>query len=86
MVSKDFTIPAKGDSPELFLKAGTQLFIPTAGFQMDPVYFPQPEKFDPERFSEGNKDTIVPYTYFPFGSGPRNCAGKFDLKSIKFSG
>lgn len=42
---------------------------------MDETYFPEPQKFDPERFSDENKHNIKPGTYSPFGVGPRNCIG-----------
>ncbi|KAI1307603.1 Cytochrome P450 4C1 [Halotydeus destructor] len=50
----------------------------------DPRYFPEPDKFDPERFSPGRVDRIPPYAYVPFSSGSRNCIGqKFAMNEIK---
>lgn len=58
--------------------------IPVWNFHRDPKYFPNPGKFDPDRFSEENRDKIDPDTYLPFGVGPRNCIGsRFALMELK---
>lgn len=50
------------------------------GLHYDPDFFPEPEVFKPERFSDENKPSMVPFSYLPFGSGPRNCIGaRFSL-------
>lgn len=67
----------------LVLKKETKVLIPTFALHHDPKYFPDPEKFDPERFSSENKAQIIPGTYLPFGDGPRICIGKFCV--FKFS-
>ncbi|XP_021766064.1 protopanaxadiol 6-hydroxylase-like [Chenopodium quinoa] len=38
---------------------------------MDPIYFPEPERFNPSRFEENHARGV----YVPFGSGPRMCCG-----------
>ncbi|CAG9762996.1 unnamed protein product [Ceutorhynchus assimilis] len=43
-------------------------------FHHNPAYFPEPEKFLPERFA--NKTNIKKFTYMPFGVKPRQCLGK----------
>lgn len=57
------------------VEKGQIFLIPVLGLHYDPEYFPDPEKFDPERFNAENKPNIKPYTYLPFGEGPRNCIG-----------
>ncbi|KAL9963555.1 hypothetical protein ACROYT_G027074 [Oculina patagonica] len=63
-VIKDIKIPK--DSP---------ILIPIYSIHRDPSIYPDPEKFDPERFSPAAKQSRNPYTYLPFGHGPHNCIG-----------
>lgn len=41
----------------------------------DPSVFPQPTKYDPERFAPHVVDSIPKYSFLPFGLGPRMCIG-----------
>lgn len=45
------------------------------GLHYDPDLYPEPETFNPDRFSEENRQSIVPFSYLPFGDGPRICLG-----------
>lgn len=68
---------------KVVLPAGMRVVIPIYGLHHDPNYYPEPMTFKPERFTEENKRTRHPYTYLPFGEGPRNCIGK-DFNSPDF--
>lgn len=57
--------------------------ISVTGLQSDPNIFPDPEKFDPTRFSKENVATRSPYVYLPFGDGPRVCIGNLKFEYIK---
>jgi len=42
----------------------------------DPRWFPDPHRFDPERFLPAAKEARPKFAYFPFGGGPRVCIGE----------
>jgi cytochrome P450 len=42
----------------------------------DPRFFPDPERFEPERWTTEAKETRPKFSYFPFGGGPRVCIGE----------
>lgn len=67
--TKHYVIP----NSQVSIEAGTQVLIPIHAMQNDPQYFPDPERFQPERFSDYNANQ---YVYMPFGEGPRQCIGK----------
>jgi cytochrome P450 len=49
-----------------------------------PRYWPDPERFDPERFAPAQKSRLVDGAYLPFGLGTRTCIGKqFALMEAK---
>ncbi|KAH0999931.1 hypothetical protein HUJ04_008167 [Dendroctonus ponderosae] len=85
VATQPYTIePVNADEKPVNLKIGDVISIPIFGYHRDPKNFENPTKFDPERFSDENKSKIKPYTYMPFGLGPRNCIGsRFALLEIK---
>ncbi|XP_055853966.1 cytochrome P450 6g1-like isoform X2 [Episyrphus balteatus] len=55
---------------------GMPVYIPVYAIQRDPKFFPNPDEFDPERFSAANKANFPQLAYMPFGTGPHNCIGE----------
>ncbi|EAT33128.1 AAEL014613-PA [Aedes aegypti] len=74
----------EGNGIKYTIEKGAALWFPTYALHHDPKYYPQPEKFDPERFSDERKGSINTGAYLPFGIGPRNCIGsRFALAEVK---
>jgi cytochrome P450 len=76
MCCRDYELPAHSGTGTITLTVGTGVYIPLLALHYDPTYFPAPEKFDPERFTEENKHNRPNYTCIPFGEGPRMCLGR----------
>jgi cytochrome P450 len=55
---------------------GAHFFFSQYIMGRDPQYFPDPLRFDPDRFSPENKAARPKFTYFPFGGGNRQCIGE----------
>ncbi|XP_031636156.1 probable cytochrome P450 4ac1, partial [Contarinia nasturtii] len=64
------------------LPAKTIIHIVIFMLHCDPKYFPDPEKFDPNRFI--NNEIKHPFAYVPFSAGQRNCIGqKFAMMELR---
>ncbi|XP_050668029.1 cytochrome P450 6B5-like isoform X1 [Leptidea sinapis] len=69
-VMDDYTLPSG-----VSLHKGIRIHIPVYSIHRDPNYFPKPLCYQPERFLGEEKQNILPYTFMPFGDGPRICIG-----------
>jgi cytochrome P450 family 6 len=77
---KDYKIPDEN----IIIEKGTTVVLSVLGIHYDEEYYPDPEKFDPERFTEENKNLRHHYSHIPFGEGPRLCIGmRFGLMQTK---
>lgn len=57
------------------LPTGTIIAVSPYAIHRRPDYFPDPQRFDPERFIPEAEQRLPRHAYIPFGGGPRICIG-----------
>jgi cytochrome P450 len=60
---------------DIDIPRGSTVIVYVYGAHHAPCYWESPERFDPERFIKGSEKLRTPFTYLPFGGGPRGCIG-----------
>jgi cytochrome P450 len=59
----------------LAIPSGSTVIVYVYGAHHAPRYWQNPEQFDPQRFTKANDKLRTPFTFLPFGGGPRGCIG-----------
>ena len=59
----DYNVPGTN----VTIEKGKYVFLPMLAIHNDPEYFPEPDIFDPDRFSPELEKSRNPFTYLPFG-------------------
>ena len=60
---------------DLAIPRGSTVIVFVYGAHHAPRSWQDPESFNPERFTKANEKLHTPFTYLPFGGGPRGCIG-----------
>jgi cytochrome P450 len=60
---------------DVAIPRGSMVIVYVYGAHHAPRYWQNPETFDTERFTKANEKLRTPFTYLPFGAGPRGCIG-----------
>ena len=60
---------------DVVIPAGSMVIVHVYGAHHAAQHWPNPEIFDTDRFIKGSEKLRAPFTYLPFGGGPRGCIG-----------
>jgi cytochrome P450 family 4 len=60
---------------DIVIPQGSELFIPINFIHRNPIHWPDPLKFDPDRFLPEEIEKRPRYSFMPFSIPPRNCIG-----------
>jgi cytochrome P450 len=60
---------------DLAIPRGSMVIVYVYGAHHAPRYWQNPENFDTERFTKESDKLRTPFTFLPFGAGPRGCIG-----------
>jgi cytochrome P450 len=60
---------------DIEIPRGSTVIVYVYGAHHAPRYWERSESFEPERFVKANEKLRTPFTYLPFGGGPRVCIG-----------
>lgn len=78
---KKYQIPGT----DTIIEEGIDILISILGLHMDKKYYEEPERYNPDRFSN-KKMSEFSQPYYPFGDGPRNCIGmRLGILQIKIA-
>lgn len=74
-VREDIEVTSDLGSEPVFLKKGTSLVINVQAMHRYREYYPEPDTFEPERFTPEREKQLPRNAFLPFGAGPRICLG-----------
>ncbi|KAH8415081.1 hypothetical protein KR215_002232, partial [Drosophila sulfurigaster] len=84
VAAESYKFNDKLTNKEIVLERGTKVYIPVNAIHNDPDIYPEPNKFNPERFETEAFQQRHPMAFLGFGDGPRNCIGlRFGRMQVK---
>ena len=60
----------------IHIRKHTNVFASAWVMHRDARFFPNPQRFDPDRWTDSFEKSLPRFAYFPFGGGPRVCIGQ----------